>query len=56
MNKYKINIIYNESGPNINDILIKTLKVEILKNLKKMILKNDKNMVPLNSTYLSRGK
>ena len=55
MNKYKIKIIYNDTGPNINDILIKTLKIGISKNLKKLILKND-NMLPLNSTYLSRGK
>ena len=41
MNKYKINIIYNDSGSNINDILIKTLKVEILKKIKKIILKKD---------------
>lgn len=56
MNKYKINIIYNDSGPNINDILIKTLKIEISKNLKNMILLQGKNVLPLNSTYLSRGK
>lgn len=56
MNKYKINIIYNDSGPNINDILVKTLKIEISKNLKNMILIQDKNVLPLNSTYLSRGK
>ena len=31
MNKYKINIIYNDTGLNINDILIKTLKTEISK-------------------------
>ena len=55
MNKYKIKIIYNDTGPNINDILIKTLKIGISKNLKKLILKND-NMLPLNSTYLSRRK
>ena len=54
MNKYKINIIYNDSGPNINDILIKTLKIEISKNLKNMILIQDKNVLLLNSTYLSR--
>lgn len=56
MNKYKINIIYNDYGPNINDILIKTLKIEISKNIKNKILKNDKNVLPLNSTYLSRRK
>lgn len=56
MNKYKINIIYNDSGPNINDMLIKTLKIEVAKNLKNKILKNDKNVLPLNSTYLSRRK
>ena len=54
MNKYKINIIYNDSGPNINDILIKTLKIEISKKLKNMILLQGKNVLPLNSTYLSR--
>ena len=54
MNKYKINIIYNDSGPNINDILVKTLKIEISKNLKNMILIQDKNVLLLNSTYLSR--
>lgn len=54
MNKYKINIIYNDSGPNINDILIKTLKIEISKNLKNMILLQGKNVLLLNSTYLSR--
>lgn len=54
MNKYKINIIYNDSGPNINDILIKTLKIEISKNLKNMILIQDKNVLLLNSAYLSR--
>lgn len=54
MNKYKINIIYNDSGPNINDILIKTLKIEISKKLKNMILLQGKNVLLLNSTYLSR--
>lgn len=56
MNKYKINIIYNDSGPNINDLLIKILKIEISKNLKNMLLKNYENVLSLNSTYLSRGK
>lgn len=54
MNKYKINIIYNDSGPNINDILIKTLKIEISKKLKNRILLQGKNVLLLNSTYLSR--
>lgn len=31
MNKYNINIVYNDSGPNINEILIKTLKIQISK-------------------------
>lgn len=31
MNKYKINIIYNDTDLNINDILIKALKKEISK-------------------------
>ena len=56
MNKYKINIIYNASGSNIDDILIKTLKIEILKNFKSVILMQDKKVLPLSSTYLSRGK
>ena len=56
MNKYKINIIYNDSGPNINDILIKILKIEISKNFKNIILIQDKNELSLNSTHLSRWK
>lgn len=56
MNKYKINIIYNNSGPNINELLIKILKIEISKNLKNMILTQDKNVLPLNNTNLSCGK
>ena len=31
MNKYKMNIIYNDTDLNINDILIKTLKTELSK-------------------------
>lgn len=56
MNKYKINIIYNDAGPNINELLIKTLKIEISKNLKNMILTQDKNVLSLNNTNLSHGK
>lgn len=56
MNKYKINIIYNEDGPNINDLLIKTLKIEISKNLKNIILTQDKNVLPLNNINLSCRK
>ena len=53
MNKYKINIVYNDSGPNINEILIKTLKIQISKNLRNIVLKSDKNISLLNSNYFS---
>ena len=53
MNKYKINIIYNDSGPNINNILIKTLKIQISKILRNIVLKNDKNISLLNNNYFS---
>lgn len=53
MNKYKINIIYNDSGPNINEILIKTLKIQISKILRNIVLKNDKNISLLNNNYFS---
>lgn len=53
MNKYNINIVYNDSGPNINEILIKTLKIQISKNLRNIGLKNDKNISMLNSNYFS---
>ena len=51
MNKYKINIIYNEDGLDINEILIKTLKIEISRKFKTVILKKEL----LNNIYLSRG-
>ena len=55
MNKYKINIIYNDSDLNINDILIKTLQMEISKNLKNIISKEDKKALMLNKTTYLKG-
>ena len=55
MNKYKINIIYNDSDLNINDILIKTLQMEISKNLINIISKEDKKALMLNKTTYLKG-
>ena len=55
MNKYKINILYNDSDLNINDILIKTLQMEISKNLKNIISKEDKKALMLNKTTYLKG-
>lgn len=49
MDKYKINIIYNND--NINDIFIKSLKKEI-KNYFKIIYKKNKSEL-LSCTYLN---
>ena len=56
MNKYKINIIYNNSDLSINDLIINTLKREISKNLNNIILKRYQNNQSLNKTNLSHRK